>query len=362
MSVAVCRAVAPPPNPIWMPAAVPINLPGSSMDSSLWTAIHADAQVSIEAEAARTKLKPRSLVMTPASLQLCTETLGCETGSEDTTPMPMAFLRPTTTSDHREEEEEEEEAAAAASLVVMEEQQKQEESTVESPEEELSNGVHYHCSRPRRAFPPPLRSISRRDGPCRQLRPHRRDGRLVLEAVPARPHAYLHARRQGGRLRLCFVHYCSSATEQTSSSSSEPEGEQDHEQGQALQEVEEDEEVEVEVVDRGTEVEVKAQVRSRLVINKFVAGEALLSVDGEAGQPPSRSVGLRPLAAAVASASTGIEKDEQEEEVEEAEEKSTTALLLTSRELVQSVRQCRQLRHRPPLFIVEPHCATIATS
>ncbi|KAL6599974.1 hypothetical protein ACP70R_024010 [Stipagrostis hirtigluma subsp. patula] len=336
MSVAVCRAVAPAPDPIWMPmppATVPINLPTSSMDSSLWTAIHADAQVKVESEAAKIKLKPKSLVMTTASLQLCTETLGCETGSDGTTPMPMAFLRPTTTSDHVEEE------TATSYLVVAEEQQKQEESTVDSPEEELTNGVHYRCSRPRRAFPPPLPSMSRRDGPCTQLRPHRRDGRLVLEAVPARPRAYLHARRQGGRLRLCFVHYCSSATDQTSSSSSEEE--EDHEQGRDVQDVEEDEEEEVEVVDRGTVVEVKAH-RSRFVINKFVAGAPLLSVDA-----------------------VGIEKEEQEEEgpeeVGEEEEKST-ALLLTSRELMQSVRQCRQLRHRPPLFIPEPYCATIATS
>jgi hypothetical protein len=65
------------------------------------------------------------------------------------------------------------------------------EERLAAGEEESASGeltaVRYHRARPQRAFPPPLPSMSRRRGddarPCLQMRPHSRDGRLVLEVV-----------------------------------------------------------------------------------------------------------------------------------------------------------------------------------
>ena len=59
------------------------------------------------------------------------------------------------------------------------------------------------------SFPPPLTSISSRGGGGLQVRPHREDGRLVIEAVaiPA-CHSYFHADRSDGRLRLQLLKDC----------------------------------------------------------------------------------------------------------------------------------------------------------
>ncbi|KAJ7977410.1 Protein FANTASTIC FOUR like [Quillaja saponaria] len=51
------------------------------------------------------------------------------------------------------------------------------------------------------SFPPPLTSITDLGGV--QVRPHREDGRLVLKAVTiSSPHSYVHAERSNGRLRI----------------------------------------------------------------------------------------------------------------------------------------------------------------
>lgn len=60
-----------------------------------------------------------------------------------------------------------------------------------------------------KSFPPPLTSISSRGSGGLQVRPHREDGRLVIEAVtiPA-SHSYFHADRSDGRLRLRLSKAC----------------------------------------------------------------------------------------------------------------------------------------------------------
>ncbi|KAL4378864.1 hypothetical protein GQ457_02G003230 [Hibiscus cannabinus] len=53
-------------------------------------------------------------------------------------------------------------------------------------------------------FPPPLTSISGSNGI--HITPHREGGRLVLQAVSVPTcHTYMHAERSGGRLRLCLL-------------------------------------------------------------------------------------------------------------------------------------------------------------
>ncbi|KAG6774472.1 hypothetical protein POTOM_021825 [Populus tomentosa] len=59
------------------------------------------------------------------------------------------------------------------------------------------------------SFPPPLSSISGSNNV--RVMPHREGGRLVLEAVTISScHAYLHAERTDGRLRLHLMNHCSS--------------------------------------------------------------------------------------------------------------------------------------------------------
>ncbi|XP_037428939.1 protein FAF-like, chloroplastic [Triticum dicoccoides] len=430
MSVAVCRGPAVPAfeTPAWLRPAEPYKPAAAVADDrpaqvDIWNAIQADVVESkVAAAAKKPYVSPRvRRSMSQKSLEICTESLGCETGSGDFTasldavdmdcffggsPMPTAPV---------EAEESFWESSAARESCY--------------PGDGLV-AVNYHSSggrrSPRRSFPPPLPSMSSRDGPCLKMCSRRQDGRLVVEAVVVRPRGYLQANRQGGRLRLSFIE-CSARGQSAAGKSTAPaeasffpvvEDKCEPEQEVAMQveeEAEEDEE-EVEVVDRGTMVEVKvssqpqapaaAKVhRSTLVINKFVGStpftftseEARCHADAPHPEPSARdeTPALRrvpssttTLAAAVAVASTetgaprtpvdGDDSDDEEEDDEcggqhhpssasalaAADRKPQQLLLFTSRrgdkhDLLQSVRRCRQLRQKP-LFILEQYC--IATS
>ncbi|XP_037438913.1 protein FAF-like, chloroplastic [Triticum dicoccoides] len=389
MTVAVCHVmpaldVAPPHTHTRMPA--PMTPPPRQLD--MWSAIQAPA-TKPEPPAVKTIVGyPMATVrrsMSRESLSLCTESLGCETGTRGDFLDLASLLYAPPHSSHQSED-----AVADDDSAALQEEEGQEDTTAG----EL-RAVQYHRARPQRAFPPPLPSMSRHrggdGGPCLRVRPHRRDGRLVLEAVAAKPQGYLHAQREGGRLKLCFVDY-SSASDSVLDHQNKQQQQPDQEQMLQEKDVEEvvedeedeveEEEDEVEVVDRGMLVEVvaasgKAQRCSRIVINKFVGGAPVTTDESKTIPSPSRccratedelaaptvTSGLRrvpssttTLAAAVAAASTGMQSDEEDEE--EVEEESAS-LLFTSRvgdreELMQSVRRCRQLRQRP-LFIVESY-------
>ncbi|XP_062214840.1 protein FAF-like, chloroplastic [Phragmites australis] len=427
MSVAVCRGPAVPAfeAPSWLHPVEPYK-PEVVVDHrpaqvDIWNAIQADVDKATAGAKKASKpyvhplVRRSSSLMNQKSLEICTESLGNETGSGDFTasldvadiaslfdsPMPAAAA-----------EAEESFWQHGAARDYAEEQWEMKELVA----------VNYHCSAgtrsPRRSFPPPLPSMSRRDGPCLQMRPRRQDGRLIIEAVVVRPRGYLHAKRQGGRLRLSFVE-CS-AREQSAASkittaaaevsyfpAVEPKNEQEEEAAMEIEEEDEvEEEEEVEVVDRGSVVEVKVSTqpqtpaavkvhRSTLVINKFVGStpftidqprghadtntaysEAACDETAQAPPPPTlRRVpsSTTTLAAAVAVASTGTDVLRAPEDDDEcgglhlsasAAAERKQLLLFTSRrgdkqDLLQSVRRCRQLRQKP-LFILEPYC--IATT
>ncbi|KAF7101444.1 hypothetical protein CFC21_102789 [Triticum aestivum] len=372
-----------------MPAPMP---PSQQLD--MWSAIQAPVDDDCATKALHTPAKAKAGYPVPTarrsmsheSLSLCTESLGCETGTRgDFLDLASLLYAPPPTSHQTDD------AVAAdffSPLALQEDDEEEEEVTIRE--------VQYHRARPQRAFPPPLTSMSRRRGddagPCLRVRSLRRDGRLVLEAVAAKPQGYLHAQREDGRLKLCFVD-CSSASasvrEHEKQSMVQPQhGNQKLSMVQQPhhdeEEEEEEEEEDVEVVDRGTVVEVvaasgKAQRCSRIVINKFVGGapatddlnatpfpsRGYRASEEEAAQPATPGLRRVPsstttLAAAVAAASTGMQSgQEDEEEADQKGEEESAPLLFTSRvgdrqELVRSVRRCRQLRQRP-LFIVEPY-------
>ncbi|XP_051184836.1 uncharacterized protein [Lolium perenne] len=375
MTVSVCHVMPA----LHMPMPMPAPPPQLDMWSAIQTNIDGGATKPLPTPAKASYPMPPRRSMSNESLDLCTESLGSETGTHGDfldQAAVMACLYQTTDDSS---------PALADSFPPPALREEEEEVQEETAAGELTE-VQYHRARPQRAFPPPLPSMSRRRGddagPCLRMLPHRRDGRLVVEAVAVKPQGYLHARRQGGRLRLCFVDCASSSARDDQKPSVLGVAQlqvQEPEQEEVMEEEEDDEEDEVEVVDRGTVVEVvaasgKAQRCSRLVINKFVGG-APATDDGKSRAPHSDDEAAPPapglrrvpsstttLAAAVAAASTGMEADEYDEEADNGGqhgEQSATMLLFTSRvgdreELVQSVRRCRQLRQRP-LFIVEPY-------
>lgn len=440
MSVAVCRGPAVPAfeAPCWLRPVDPYKQPevvvvdDRPAQVDIWNAIQADVDNKVVAAGAKKAaskpyvhplVRRSSSLMSQKSLEVCTESLGNETGSGDfTSSLDMASLFDSPLP------------AAAAAAAPEESFWHQHNAAARCCEEEQWGeskdlaAVNYHCSAgtrsQRRSFPPPLPSMSRRDGPCLQMRPRRQDGRLVVEAVAVRPRGYLHARRQGGRLRLSFVE-CSARDRDQSAASNitaaaaaeapyfravEPRNEPEEEAAVEMEEEDDEvmeEEEEVEVVDRGTVVEVKVSTqpqvptsgkvhRSTLVINKFV-GSTPLSVDQHrchadtaqpaeadtcdetAAQSPRPTLRRVPsstttLAAAVAVASTGTDDvppaPEDDDECgglhlsASAAAETKQLLLFTSRrgdkqDLLQSVRRCRQLRQKK-LFILEPYC--IATS
>ncbi|CAL9147504.1 unnamed protein product [Musa hybrid cultivar] len=339
-------------------------------------------------------------LLSQRSLEICTESLGSETGSDDFSSSleDLDYYYPPKFEDEEKEEEKRSQGVAGTGA------------------KELSS-VNFRCCRrsPPRSFPPPLPSISRRNVSCLHMRPHRLDGRLVVEAVPvpAPSKCYLHARRVDGRLVLSFTDSTQAPNKVTQPQQQEDveqdadikeneateEKDEEFEEKNCCEEEEEGEE-EVEVVDRGTIVEVKVSTqpqqrtgamkvhRSSLVINKFVSGTPLSGMtkceqptenDENVSAVPSSSAPRRAsptttttAAVAVAAASTLSVTTEGDIDYGHGglwvplgghHPPADNKLLFTSKrrnrsELLHDMKRCSQLRR--PLFIWEPCC--IATS
>lgn len=129
------------------------------------------------------------------SLEICTESLGSETGSDVFSSYP-----PSEIGDADEEKEEQQ---------VVQLQEKEKDSSEFFDREEFQV-VKYNYSTtkkspPTRSFPPPLPSLARSDGPSLHMHSHRQNGRLVLEAVAIPSQNYFQAQRRNGRLLLTLV-------------------------------------------------------------------------------------------------------------------------------------------------------------
>ncbi|KAK1387771.1 The fantastic four family [Heracleum sosnowskyi] len=117
-----------------------------------------------------------SLKLSQKSLELCTEKLGSETGSDDTVDIDILSF-----------------------------------TSTESKCAKSSTRTHGHVSLAKKAnarsFPPPLTTISGSNSI--QVRPHREGGRLIIEAVEApSTRACFEAKRSHGRLQLRFLKNC----------------------------------------------------------------------------------------------------------------------------------------------------------
>lgn len=358
MSVAVCRGPAVPAfveAPSWMRPAELFKPEPLADDRpaqvDIWNAIQADVDNKASDHGAKkASSKPyvrrsssSSRLMSQRSLEICTESLGSETGSDGFSDAG------TDRQDSDDDEHASEEAAANLKM-------------------------------PARAFPPPLPSLARRTvASTLQMRQHRRDGRLLVEAVPVLSTTLFRAQRRGGRLLLCFA---DTASDQEKSRGPEPESDPQAEQETHEEDVvvEEEEDEEVEVVDRGTVVEVKvvstqpqahstgARVhRSSLVINKFVGAEPVGASEINDAAAPQKVPSTPPtVAAAAASALSAAQVEQLPEEGDDGTtsvgKPSEGKLLMTTRrrrskqELLNHMRRCGQLSGQ--LFIWEPRVAT----
>ncbi|RRT41160.1 hypothetical protein B296_00058015 [Ensete ventricosum] len=386
------------------------DLPGQF---DIWNAIQSRKAAAVDQPAApyiHPLARRSSSLLSQNSLEICTESLGSETGSDGFSSFvdDLDFHHPSNLYYGEEKDAPYEKHAAAAG----------------GSARELAS-VSHHCSvgrrSPSRSFPPPLPSISQRNVPCLHMRPHRLDGRLVMEAVAVPSKNYLHAQRVDGRLVLSFTDTTSGdkpghasdasedATEITqmpedveqdeedtvgnetteiTESEEEEEEEEELEETNRYEEEEEEEEEEVEVVDRGTIVEVNVSTqpqqqsgamkvhRSSLVINKFVGGAPLTSVTE---QPVPSTVAPRRASptttTAAAAASTLSVTTEGHNDYDHGygglwaplgghHSPLDNKLLFTCKrrnreELLHNMRRCSQLRR--PLFIREPCCAVTST-
>lgn len=200
--------------------------------------------------------KRSSNSLSQKSLQICTESLGSETGSDGFSQDQDYFQSSSEEDDDEEEKEEEVEVVS---------------NELRDRKKELV-AVNYNCCISKRSptcsFPPPLSSISRRDGLRLRMRPHRRDGRLVVEAVTVSSHYYLHAHRQGGRLQLYLIN--SPSTEEPHMPSQEEESEKEFKQEE---EVVEEEERRIVLEVKAKQEEVMRRGHPTLVVkNKLICG------------------------------------------------------------------------------------------
>ncbi|KAF3795346.1 FAF-like protein [Nymphaea thermarum] len=242
-------------------------------------------------------MRRSSSSLSSKSLEMCTESLGSETGSDLSSvkshpwfsfSAPPLFFPSSEEEDQEEEDEEEDGHRSFLPHDVL---------GRKVPKPELHKSVNYNCRLSRRSpsrfFPPPLPSINRRDGPCLHVKPHRQDGRLVLEAVAVPSHNYLHAERRGGRLLLSFIstteqkevppHYPLHEQEAEAAAEKAEEAEMnegeiaDHEEEEDCIEEEEGEEAEQEEVQEVVRIEEKWRGNGPAVLELHRSIEKLIS-------------------------------------------------------------------------------------
>ncbi|XP_013615684.1 PREDICTED: protein FAF-like, chloroplastic [Brassica oleracea var. oleracea] len=161
--------------------------------SDVWSSILSDKK---KAESSGDAVPPpyvhplvkRASSLSEKSLEICTESLGSETGCE-------GF------ASYADAEIEKEEANLVLNFTVT-----MEEEETEAEQESITVPNHTPCMElPRGSFPPPIRSLSSQSGSALHMKTRRDNGRLVLEAVSMPSHNNFSAKRQDGRLLLTFA-------------------------------------------------------------------------------------------------------------------------------------------------------------
>ncbi|PSR95450.1 Protein FAF-like [Actinidia chinensis var. chinensis] len=135
-------------------------------------------------------VKRSKSALSEKSLEICTESLGSETGSDG-----FSSYTPSETGDSEEDKE-----------VHAQQPQLEQESQYSFDKEEL-RVVKYNYPKKLlpRSFPPPIPSLAHCDGSSLHMHSHRENGRLVLEAMSIPSQNYFHAQRKDGRLVLTLA-------------------------------------------------------------------------------------------------------------------------------------------------------------
>ncbi|KAJ0021392.1 hypothetical protein Pint_31647 [Pistacia integerrima] len=177
------------------------------------------------------------------SLEICTESLGSETGSDGFSSYPSSETGDT--DDDKEMDQEQ-------PLQQPQEEEEEEERMTQNfdVKEVLVPKFNYVVGKKstERSFPPPISSLSRHDGASIRMQSRRDNGRLVLEAVSVPSTNNFRAQRHDGRLVLTFV-----STNEMEDKFEEEEEEEEEED----QETEEEEVEESENESRGGEMEIE---------------------------------------------------------------------------------------------------------
>ncbi|CAH8383254.1 unnamed protein product [Eruca vesicaria subsp. sativa] len=136
-------------------------------------------------------LMKRASSLSEKSLEICTESLGSETGCEG-----FSSYASSETGDSEEN--------LVLNVTVTKEEEETEIEIVEKEPITVSN--HTPCIElPKGSFPPPIRSLSSQSGSALHMKTRRDNGRLVLEAVSMPSHNNFSAKRQDGHLLLTFA-------------------------------------------------------------------------------------------------------------------------------------------------------------
>lgn len=141
-------------------------------------------------------LKKSNSALSEKSLEICTENLGSETGSDGFSSYSSSEINSEASDFDREEES-------------------RQEVVKNYLGEELPVVAKYNYSaaadkkmmQKHRSFPPPLSSLTRssNEGPCLHMHSQRVNGRLVLQAVAVPSTKNFQAQREDGRLRLTLL-------------------------------------------------------------------------------------------------------------------------------------------------------------
>lgn len=148
-------------------------------------------------------------LLSQRSLEICTESLGSETGSE-TGLDGLSYRASDPGGSDKDGEghahlEQEESTVIKTNCAVIEDDHQQVGTTKFLSVRRTSSSPPAVVPMARSSFPPPLPSLSHRGGSNLHMRSHRRDGRLVVEAVAVPSVNRLRVQRHDGRLLLTLT-------------------------------------------------------------------------------------------------------------------------------------------------------------
>lgn len=236
----------------------------------IWSAIQSQKAIDSNSSAPTTYVHPlvkrSKSLLSEKSLRICTESLGSESGSDGSSLSDGLVHSPIQRSEDQEEIKQETKLQDAEKGLDAENQN-------DSITQKL----------PVRSFPPPLPSLSLHDGPNLYIRPHRKDGRLLLEEVPVSSYNCFHTQRQGGRLVLTSVNTPPTDEKQETEEIDDHSEEEEEEQQEQEQEfLKKGSQLEIEKVEGETELNPEEKEAAANVViskGKFVLEVQVTPVD-----------------------------------------------------------------------------------